>query len=160
VGGWIRVADVQPMVRRLSALGARTLRQLHPEDAWAFALAPMDGDDQAELMTRLAAAVSAGASLRDLVRVGGLGDAPAGVAEEIAGLASLLRWFTRRWPGAGGITSDDADRLETLASDAVGKALSNEITSNRYGQCETCGKPAIPGRPQCDSCFRGRAALR
>ena len=50
VGGWIRVADVQPMVRRLSALGARTLRQLHPEDAWSFALAPMDGDDQADLM--------------------------------------------------------------------------------------------------------------
>ncbi len=38
---------------------------------------------------------------------------PAGVAEEIAGLASLLRWFTRRWPGAGGITSEDADRLES-----------------------------------------------
>jgi ATP-dependent RNA helicase SUPV3L1/SUV3 len=159
-GGWIRVADVQPMVRRLAALGARTLRQLHPEDAWSFALAPMDGDDQAGLMARLAAAVSDGASLRDLVRIGGLGAAPAGVAEEVAGMASLLRWFTRRWPGAGGITSDDADRLESLAADAVGRALANEITSNRYGQCETCGKPAIPGRPQCDSCFRGRAVLR
>ncbi len=104
--------------------------------------------------------MSDNASLRDMVRVGGLGDAPAGVAEEVAGLASLLRWFTRRWPGAGGITAEDADRLEVAASDAVGKALANEITSNRYGQCETCGKPAIPGRPQCDACFRGRSFIR
>ena len=157
VGTWIRVADVQPMVRRLMALGARTLRQLSPEDAWSFALAPMDGDAQAELMARLSAAVSSGASLRDLVGVTELRGAPAGVAEEIAGLASLLRWFTRRWPGAGGISSDDADRLESVAADAVGHALASEITSNRYGQCETCGKPAIPGRPHCDSCFRGGA---
>jgi len=155
VGSWIRVADVQPMVRRLSALGARTLKQLPAEDAWSFALAPMDGDSQAELMARLAAAVSDNASLRDLVRIGGLGGAPAGVAEEVAGLASLLRWFTRRWPGAGGITAADADRLESVAAEAVGTALANEITNNRYGQCETCGKPAIPGRPQCDACFRG-----
>ena len=160
VGSWIRVADVQPMVRRLSALGARTLRQLHPEDAWSFALAPMDGDDQAGLMARLAAAVSEDASLRDLVRVGGLGGAPAGVAEEIAGLASLLRWFTRRWPGAGGISAEDADRLESLASDAVGRALANEIMQNRYGQCEGCGKPAIPGRPLCDGCFRSGGRRR
>ncbi len=156
-GSWIRVADVQPMVARLSALGTRALRQLAPEDAWSFALAPVDADSQGELLGLLSAAVAGNASLRDLVSVTGLQDAPAGVAEEIAGLASLLRWFTRRWPGAGGISSDDADRLESVAAEAVGRALANEITSNRYGLCETCGKPAIPGRPQCDGCFRGGA---
>ncbi len=155
VGGWIRIADVQPMVRRLSALGAGTLRQLSPPDAWAFALAPLDADEQGELLARLAAAVAGDASLRDLVLVGGLSMAPAGVAEGIAGLASMLRWFTRRWPGAGGITAADADHLESAAADAVGRALAEEISSNRYGQCETCGKPTIPGRPQCDACFRG-----
>ena len=112
-------------------------------------------------MARLAAAVvgrrvAAGPGRRRRAAV----TRPAGVAEEIAGLASLLRWFTRRWPGAGGITSDDADRLESLAAEAVGRALANEITSNRYGQCETCGKPAIPGRPQCDALLPGRAVLQ
>jgi ATP-dependent RNA helicase SUPV3L1/SUV3 len=157
VGGWVRVADVQPMVRRLSVIGARTLRRLHPEDAWSFALAPVDADAQADLLGRLAAAVSDDASLRDLIEFRGLGGVPAGVAEEIAGLASLLRWFTRRWPGKGGIIAADADRLESIAADAVGRALAHEITSNTYGQCETCGKPAIPGRPQCDPCFRSGA---
>jgi ATP-dependent RNA helicase SUPV3L1/SUV3 len=133
-GGWIRIADVQPMVRRLSALGARTLRRLSAEDAWSFALSPMDGEEQADLLRRLAAAVTDDASLRDMVLVGGLDGTSAGVAEGVAGLASLLRWFTRRWPGAGGISHEDADRLETAAADAVGRALEDEIAGSRHGR--------------------------
>ncbi len=156
LGGWVRIADVEPMVGRLMALGDGVLRRLSADDTWTFALAPLDADDQAELISRLGRAVARRENLQDLVMVGDLRGATARDAEWVAGLASVLRWFTRRFPGAGGITSADADRLEQLAGDAVGRALESEIVSNRYDRCEGCGRPVVPGRPLCDLCWRAR----
>ena len=154
LGPWLRVASVEPMVERLSAMGRRTLRKLDPADAWTFTLAPVDPDDQSDILARLARAVLGDGDLTDLVDVGGLETATSARAEEVADRAATLRWFTRRWPDTGGITAADANRMELLAAEAVGRALQEEIAHNTYGVCTTCGKPAIPGRPQCDTCFR------
>jgi ATP-dependent RNA helicase SUPV3L1/SUV3 len=151
---WIRVASVEAMVERLRVVGRRNLTRLAPRDAWSFALAPVDPQRQGLLLVRLAGAVVGTERLRDLVDVPGLRDAPSDVAEEVAERATVLRWFTRRFPGAGGISARDADRLESVAAEVVGRALAEEIVTNTYGVCATCGKPAIPGRPQCDTCWR------
>ncbi|MFN8624207.1 MAG: helicase-related protein [Chloroflexota bacterium] len=156
---WLRVASVEPMVARLTALGRRTLRDLDPEDAWTFALAPVDTRDEGDLIARLGRAVLGDGTLTDLVDTSWLEVATAAEAESAADRAAVMRWFTRRFPDTGGITAADADRLETLATEAAGRALAEEIATNTYGVCQTCGKPAIPGRPQCDACWKaGRAA--
>ena len=142
------------MVARLTTLGRRTLPSLDPVDAWSFALAPVDPRDQGDTLARLGKAVLGQGDLRDLVDIGSLEHASSAQAEEVADRAALLRWFTRRWPDRGGITAADADRMEALAAEAVGRALADEIAQNTYGVCVTCGRPAIPGRPQCDSCWR------
>jgi ATP-dependent RNA helicase SUPV3L1/SUV3 len=156
LGPWLRVASVESMVARLSALGRRTLRSLDPEDAWTFALAPVEPRDEGDLIARLGKAVLGEGSLRDLVEVATLEHATSAEAEAAADRAAVLRWFTRRFPDTGDITREDADRLETLATEAAGRALAEEIAHNTYGVCVTCGKPAIPGRPQCDSCWRAK----
>ena len=142
------------MVARLSAMGRRTLRKLDPADAWAFTLAPLDPGDQGDILARLAKAVLGDGDLTDLVDVSGLETATSARAEEVADRAAMLRWFTRRWADTGGITAVDADRMERLAAEAVGRALQEEIAHNTYGVCVSCGKPTIPGRPQCDACYR------
>ncbi len=154
LGPWLRVASVDAMVARLSAMGRRTLRKLDPADAWAFTLAPLDPGDQGDILARLAKAVLGDGDLTDLVDVSGLETATSARAEEVADRAAMLRWFTRRWPDTGGITAADADRMERLAAEAVGRALQEEIAHNTYGVCVSCGKPTIPGRPQCDACYR------
>jgi hypothetical protein len=164
LGRWLRVASVDAMVARLAALGRRTLRDLDPDAAWAFALAPIDPRDDADHLARLGRAVLGTGDLRDLVDASLLEGATSAEAEAVADRAAMLRWFTRRFPGRGGISAADADRLEALATEAAGRALAEEIASNTYGICVTCGRPAIPGRPQCDACWRsghgpGRGAL-
>lgn len=154
LGPWLRVASVDAMVARLSTMGRRTLRRLDPEDAWTFALAPVDPGDQGDILVRLAKAVLGDGDLADLVDVSGLETASSVRAEEVADRAAMLRWFTRRWPDTGGITAADADRMEQLSAEAVGRALQEEIAHNTYGVCVSCGKAAIPGRPQCDTCYR------
>ena len=64
---WLRVAAVDSMVARLGALGRRTLRSLPPEDAWTFALAPVEPRDESDLIARLGKAVLGDGTLRDLV---------------------------------------------------------------------------------------------
>ena len=151
---WLRVAAVDPMVARLGALGRRTLRSLPPEDAWTFALAPVEPRDEGDVIARLGRAVLGDGTLRDLVDTSMLEHATSAEAEAAADRAAVLRWFTRRFPDTGGITREDADRLEALATEAAGRALAQEIATNTYGICRTCGKPAVPGRPQCDACWR------
>jgi ATP-dependent RNA helicase SUPV3L1/SUV3 len=151
---WLRVASVEPMVARLGALGRRTLRSLPPEDAWTFALAPVEPRDESDLIARLGKAVLGDGTLTDLVDASWLEGATSAEAEAAADRAAVMRWFTRRFPDVGGITREDADRLEQLATEAAGRALAEEIATNTYGICRTCGKPAIPGRPQCDTCWR------
>jgi ATP-dependent RNA helicase SUPV3L1/SUV3 len=159
LGPWLRVASVEGMVARLAALGRRTLRSLPPEDAWTFALAPVEPRDESDVIARLGRAVLGEGSLRDLVDTSLLEHATSAEAEAAADRAAVLRWFTRRFPDAGGITRDDADRLEAVATEAAGRALADEIASNTYGICVSCGKPAIPGRPKCDSCWRQGGAV-
>jgi len=160
LGPWLRVASVDAMVARLSTMGRRTLRSLDPADAWTFALAPVDPRDQGDILARLAKAVLGDGDLTDLVDVSGLDTATSAQAEEVADRAAMLRWFTRRWPDTGGITAADADRMELLAAEAVGRALADEIAHNTYGVCVSCGKSAIPGRPQCDPCYRAGKPAR
>jgi ATP-dependent RNA helicase SUPV3L1/SUV3 len=160
LGPWLRVASVDAMVARLTTMGRRTLRSLDPADAWTFALAPVDPRDQGDILARLAKAVLGDGDLTDLVSTTDLEHATSAQAEEVADRAAMLRWFTRRWPETGGITAADADRMEQLAAEAVGRALAEEITHNTYGVCVSCGKPAIPGRPQCDACYRAGKPAR
>lgn len=151
---WLRVAAVDGMVARLGALGRRTLRNLSSEDAWTFALAPVEPRDESDLIARLGRAVLGEGALHDLVDASLLEHATSVEAEAAADRAAILRWFTRRFPDAGDIRREDADRLEQLATEAAGRALAEEIATNTYGICRTCGRPSIPGRPQCDACWR------
>jgi hypothetical protein len=162
VGGWLRIADVEPLVSRLGAVGPRLLHRLSPADAWSMALAPIDVDKpgRAPLLHRLARAVVGDETLDDLVDPRQLDGAGPEGAEEVADQAAILRWFTRRWQGAGGITSAQADALEAAASELISRTLDREIRSNRYGRCRNCGRPTVPGRAMCDACWRGTSVPR
>ena len=66
--------------------GPGRLRRLSPDDAWSFALAPVDAGDQSELLGRLADAVMTGHSLEDLVDRRGMEHATIAEAEAILDL--------------------------------------------------------------------------
>ena len=150
---WIEIADSVPFIGRLGAIDKTVLATLTPADAWAFARAPIDHDRNAAIISTLAAAVAGERNLQDLVRIRAW--ASATEAEAAADQAAILRWFTRRFPGAGKITAADADALEAAAAAAVGKRLPGEIKTNSYGRCANCGKPTLPAFTYCDRCFHG-----
>ena len=150
---WLTVAAVSPLQGRLRAVGPGVLHALSPEDAWAMALAPIDHEHNAALIARLARAVVGTAEpLNDLVRVQRYDSA--NEAETAAEVAAALRWFTRRWPGIGGISAHDADTLEEAAAVSVGENLPDEIRDNAYGKCVLCGRPTLPSFTQCNHCHQ------
>lgn len=150
--GWLRTAPVAPIRDRLLAVGLHRLRRLPPDDAWSIAMAPVDAGDQGELLVRLAEAIISRHSLVDLVDPLGVAAAGIGEAEAISARAAVLRWFTRRHPGVGGITSGQADALEAAASARVIELVPVTIEGTRAGRCEVCGREAAPWFSRCDAC--------
>jgi ATP-dependent RNA helicase SUPV3L1/SUV3 len=150
--GWLRTAPVAPIRDRLLAVGPGRLRRLAPEDAWSFALAPVDPEDGSELLGRLADALLTGHSLADLVDRRGVERATIAEAEALAARAAVMRWFTRRHPGAGGIASAEADALEGAASARVIELVPSTIEGTAAGRCADCGAEVAPWFRRCDAC--------
>jgi ATP-dependent RNA helicase SUPV3L1/SUV3 len=151
--GWLRPAPVAPIRDRLRVVGPQRLRQLSLDDAWSLALAPMDADDHAELLARLSDALLTRHSLADLVDLRDLASTPIEEAERRSAQAAILRWFTRRHPGAGRITSAAADALEAAASARVIELVPGTIERSAPGRCGVCGAEAAPWFNRCDQCF-------
>jgi hypothetical protein len=156
--GWLRTASVVPLRDRLIVVGPQRLRRLSADDAWSLAVAPLDAGDQGPLLSRLADAMLTGHSLADLVDRRDLATATIGDAEARSAQAAVLRWFTRRHPGAGGITSGDADALEAAASARVIALVPREIERGALGRCADCGAEAAPWFSRCDRCQASVAA--
>ena len=150
--GWLRAAPVTPIRERLLVVGPGRLRRLSPDDAWSFALAPVDAGDHAELLARLADALLTSHSLADLVDGRALATATIGEAEATSARAAIMRWFTRRHPGVGGITSAAADALEAAASSRVIELVPATIEGTAAGRCADCGGSAAPWFSRCDPC--------
>ena len=150
--GWLRAAPVAPIRDRLLVLGPGRLRRLSPDDAWSFALAPVDPGDYAELLGRLADAVLTGHSLADLVDRRGMERATIAEAEAFAAQAAVMRWFTRRHAGIGGITAAEADALESAASARVIELVPSTIEGTSAGRCVDCGAESAPWFSRCDPC--------
>ena len=150
--GWLRTAPVAPIRDRLLVVGPGRLRRLSPDDAWSFALAPVDAGDHGELLGRLADALVTGHSLADLVDRRGIERASIGDAEALSAQAAIMRWFTRRHPGAGGIASGEADALEAAASARVIELVPCTIEGSAAGRCVDCGAESAPWFSRCDAC--------
>ena len=63
-----------------------------------------------------------------------------------------MRWFTRRHPGVGGITSGEADALEAAASARVIELVPGTIEGTTAGRCVDCGRDSAPWFSRCDAC--------
>jgi ATP-dependent RNA helicase SUPV3L1/SUV3 len=150
--GWLRTASVAPIRDRLLVVGPQRLRRLSPDDAWSLALAPVDSGDHGEVLARLADALLTSHSLADLVDRRGLATATIGEAEALSAQAAIMRWFTRRHPGVGGVTSGEADALEGAASDRVIELVPRTIEGTTAGRCIDCGRDAAPWFSRCDAC--------
>lgn len=150
--GWLRPATVAPIRGRLLAVGAQRLRRLGADNAWSLAMAPLDPDGQGELLARFADALLGDHPLADLVDRSGLARAGIQEAEALSAQAATLRWFTRRHPGAGGITAADADALEAAASARVIELVPREIERATPGRCQDCGAETAPWFTRCDRC--------
>lgn len=150
--GWLRTAPVAPIRDRLLAVGPQRLRRLSPDDAWSLALAPVDAGDDGPVIARLAEAILTGHSLADLVDARDVGRATIAEAEALSAQAAIMRWFTRRHPGVGGITAAQADALEVAASARVIELVPATIEGQGAGRCADCGREAAPWFSRCDAC--------
>jgi len=150
--GWLRTAPVAPIRDRLIVVGPQRLRRLSPEDAWSFALAPIDAGDYGAILGRLADALLTSHSLSDLVDAGDVGAATITEAEALSAQAAIMRWFTRRHPGVGGITAASADALEAAASARVIELVPGTIEGSGTDRCADCGREAAPWFNRCDAC--------
>ncbi len=150
--GWLRTATIAPMRDRLLVVGPQRLRRLSADDAWSLAVAPVDADGRGDLLSRLADALLTTHSLADLVDQRDLAGATIGEAEARSGQAAALRWFTRRHPGAGAITSAQADALEAAAAARVIELVPGEIEGAAAGRCISCGAETAPWFSRCDAC--------
>ncbi|MEO5963826.1 MAG: helicase-related protein [Candidatus Limnocylindrales bacterium] len=150
--GWLRTSSVAPLRDRLLVVGSQRLRRLSADDAWSLAVAPVDPEGSAGLLARFADALLADDSLEDLVDIGGIRSAPIEIAEGLSSQAASLRWFTRRHPGVGGITSAEADSLEAAASARVIELVPDVIEGTKVGRCVDCGGDAAPWFSRCDPC--------
>ncbi len=150
---WLRIADVSPIRSRLLAIDARLLAQLSPDEAWAFARAPIDADRQDNLIGMLARSVATNARIRMGERMRQIRVAALEEAEQLAGEATVLRWFARRFKGAGGLTAAAADALEAAAATRVGQLIDRQLVKNTFGTCGRCGRASAPWFQLCDSCF-------
>jgi ATP-dependent RNA helicase SUPV3L1/SUV3 len=150
--GWLRTAPVAPIRDRLLAVGPMRLRRLPPDDAWSLALAPVDPGDGGQLLGRLADAILTNDSLADLVDRRGVHRATITEAEALSAQAAVMRWFTRRHPGVGGITSTEADALEAAASARVIELVPATIEGTPSGRCPDCGAETAPWFRRCDAC--------
>ena len=65
---------------------------------------------------------------------------------------AVMRWFTRRHPGVGGITSGEADALEAAASARVIELVPATIEGAGSGRCADCGAETAPWFSRCDPC--------
>ncbi len=73
-------------------------------------------------------------------------------AEQLARVASMLRWFALAFPRRTPVAYDEAAELEEAASARVGELLAVEIPRSRFGRCRSCGGPCAPWAPRCDGC--------
>jgi ATP-dependent RNA helicase SUPV3L1/SUV3 len=150
--GWLRTAPVAPIRDRLLVVGPGRLRRLSPDDAWSLALAPADARDFGEVLARLSDALLTGHSLADLVDARDIPASTMVEAEALSAQAAVLRWFTRRHPGVGGVTSAQADALEAAASARVIELVPRTIEGTSAGRCADCGRDAAPWFSRCDAC--------
>lgn len=150
---WLRIADVSPIRSRLLAIGGRLLGRLSPEEAWGFARAPIDADRQGNLIAMLARSVATDARIKMRERMRQIRAAALEEAEELAAEATVLRWFARRFSGAGGLTPAAADALEAAAATRVGELIDRQLLKNTFGTCARCAKPSAPWFQLCESCF-------
>jgi hypothetical protein len=133
-------------------VGPARLRRLSPEDAWSFALAPIDPGDYGAILGRLADALLTSHSLTDLVDAGDVGGATIVEAEALSAQAAIMRWFTRRHPGVGKITAVEADALEAAASARVIELVPGTIEGPAADRCVDCGRESAPWFSRCDEC--------
>jgi hypothetical protein len=143
---------VAPIRDRLLVVGPARLRRLSPEDAWSFALAPIDAGDYGAILGRLADALLTSHSLADLVDAGDVTSATIGEAEALSAQAAIMRWFTRRHPGVGRITAAEADALEAAASARVIELMPGTIEGPAADRCVDCGRESAPWFSRCDEC--------
>jgi ATP-dependent RNA helicase SUPV3L1/SUV3 len=158
--GWLRTASVAPLRDRLLVVGPQRLRRLSADDAWSLAVAPVDAGEHGELLARLADALLSRHSLADLVDLGDVAAATLQEAEQRSTQAAILRWFTRRHPGAGRITSADADAVEAAASARVIALVPGAIQTTAAGSCVDCGRERAPWFSRCDRCQALRSRLQ
>jgi ATP-dependent RNA helicase SUPV3L1/SUV3 len=164
---WLRVEPVEPLVARLAevrlAFGRRRRLPLALDDAWAFALAPVDADEHGPLLRTMALAVAGDTDARralarrlDVRRLAGL---DLEETEEAGRHAAALRWLALRFPALPGVTIERAAALEEAAAARVVDLLAQEIRSGTVGRCATCGRPCAPWASRCERCH-GRDAAR
>jgi len=124
---WLQPEDIQPICQRLGIIGSQLgleADHLQRDEIWALATSPVDPDnpEQADLLGRMSLAVLGRGSLDEV-----LGPSACSMsleeAEEYAQTASILRWFTGRFPGVGGIQSRRAEMVETEAAARVSRLL-------------------------------------
>jgi ATP-dependent RNA helicase SUPV3L1/SUV3 len=149
--GWLHAEDPAPLLERLQvALAADP--GLGLAEAWALARAPVDLPGQEAIFARLVGCVRGGGCLGDLVDVAAIRRAGLADAEWAARQASLLRWFTLRFPGRGQVSHEQAVAAERAAAGRVSGLLPAGIRRSPFGRCVDCGRRCVPWFRRCDAC--------
>ena len=112
----------------------------------------IDAGDYGALIGRLAEALLTSHSLLDLVDGRDVGAATIAEAEALSAQAAIMRWFTRRHPGVGGISAAAADALEAAASARVIELVPGTIEGPAADRCADCGRESAPWFSRCDQC--------
>jgi len=158
--GWVQVADVADMVRRLRVLAiVGKLAKLSLEDAWRLAKSPVDPSNESDVivLAQLARCLVDGASLRPFVSRRPTGSLEA--LETSARQAAVLRWFALAFPGAGDITYEEVvDHEKHVSREIVGKLRA--AISSGVAKCQSCGNPCAPWSKWCDDCYHARHEQR
>lgn len=124
---WLYPEDVQPVYSRLGVIGSflqMEIEHLQREELWALATSPVDPDDPAgaELLGRMSLAVLGRDDLSALLEPSAT-HMNLAEAEAYAQTASVLRWFSNRFPRMGNIQSKQAERIELEAAARVSRLL-------------------------------------
>jgi ATP-dependent RNA helicase SUPV3L1/SUV3 len=162
--GWLHVESMSQRLERLDGIKrafafkdqplSKVRVPLSVEEVWSLINAPADEADAdlLGLLARLLAGVAKSGALEWLFNKSTLHKATLHEAESIARAARLLRWFSLRYYGVGGITPERASQLEESAAAKVTSALVGEISTTSIGFCEECGVETAPWFSRCDSC--------
>jgi ATP-dependent RNA helicase SUPV3L1/SUV3 len=155
--GWVKKANVSNLRQRLDVIDSAVgLETLDVEAAWRLARSPLDMSDviDVSLLKAFARALVTEDDLKYLMPKNMSGSLEE--LEQAGHWAAGLRWFALAFPGAGGVTHDEAVKFEAAVTKAIVSKLDSTI-KNGVARCEECGRQCAPWSRWCDSCYFQRS---